>query len=89
MIAKIKLSEIRYKVFSDFIIEVGSNYTVYSGILFLLSIQFIYRDWYNSLLVAVKLNSDPNYLDIDDCDDKQLMCDIKERVSFSGIYNMF
>ena len=89
MINKIKLSEVRYKVVSDFLIETGSNYTVYSGILFLLTIQFIYRDWYNSLLVNVKLNCDQDYLDIDECDDKALMKDIKERVSFNGIYSMF
>ena len=38
LINKVKISEIKYKTIADFLIEMGSNYVVISGIIFLLTV---------------------------------------------------
>ena len=69
-------------------IETGSNYTVFAGLLFLISINFIYRDWNNSILENIKRKQggESQYYAKETKED--LMKRIKDRVSFSGIYNL-
>ena len=47
------MSDVSYKSVQDFIIEIGSNYTIFAGVLFGISIFLIYSDWRNSVLEHV------------------------------------
>jgi hypothetical protein len=69
-------------------IETGSNYTVFAGVLFLISINFIYRDWHNSVLENIKRRQGGESHFYAKESKEDFMRRIKERVSFSGIYNL-
>jgi hypothetical protein len=77
----LRLTIVDYYDLKDFFIELGSSYTIIAGLLYVFTTNYIYKDWKDSIRESVK-NKQEHY------DDKYLMEQLEERVSFKGIFKM-
>ena len=51
---KLMVIDIKYKQILDFIIEIGSTFTVLSGIMYVSTYYFINKDWQKSIIYSIK-----------------------------------
>lgn len=54
MIQKMKMSEVQFETVNDYVIAAASWYTAFAGVIFLLSMYIIERDWERSVVTTIQ-----------------------------------
>ncbi len=80
----LKNTKVNYKSFFKVTQEIGGTFTFIHGLIFIIIIAFIIRDWENSLIMAT--NDNPEILST--YERHVFLQKIQDRVSFKGIFNL-
>ena len=57
MIGKMKISDVQFETANDYVIAVASWYTALAGVIFILTIYLIEKDWEQSVVATIQQNN--------------------------------
>ena len=85
MIQKMKISEVQFETVNDYVIAVASWYTAIGGVIFLLTIYMIEREWEQSVVASIQQKDQTQIY----MTNREILDNLQKRVSFDGLYKLY